>query len=88
MPAEERKHGETVSSLGGIRFLFFMRIRLNGEEKDTEAQNLEELLHEMEVRPEGVAVEVNLLIIKKKDYPIHPLQDGDAVEVVKFVGGG
>jgi thiamine biosynthesis protein ThiS len=88
MPAEERRHGETVSSLRGVRFLFFMRITLNGEEKDTEARNLEELLREMEVRLQGVAVEVNLSIIKKKDYPTHALRDGDAVEVVKFVGGG
>ncbi len=35
-----------------------------------------------------IAVEVNELIILKKDYDKTLLHDGDIVEVVNFVGGG
>ena len=66
-----------------------MKIKLNGEEHITEeAGSIEDLLTELNVHPERVAVEVNLKIIKKSDYKTVTLKEGDLVEVVSFVGGG
>ncbi len=36
---------------------------------------------------ESVAVEENLVIIKRAEFDLHRLAEGDAVEVVNFVGG-
>ena len=47
-----------------------------------------ELLDEMHIKKDQVAVEVNLSIIKKDTYATFKLHDGDRVEIVKFVGGG
>ena len=52
------------------------------------AGTVKELLRELQVQPGQVAVEVNLSIVKKADYPSFRLTDGDKVEIVNFVGGG
>ncbi len=66
-----------------------MKIRLNGKEYDTKgAKTVKELLEELDIHPQRVAVEVNLKIIKKSDYECTFLNEGDSVEVVSFVGGG
>lgn len=38
--------------------------------------------------PRRIAVEVNRTIVRRADYATTPLHDGDAVEVIHFVGGG
>jgi len=65
-----------------------MKIRLNGQEYDTKATTVSELLKELDIHPGRVAVEVNLQIIKKTEYDSFILKEGDTVEVVHFVGGG
>jgi len=67
----------------------FMRLIINGEDLEvSKAETLQELLGELRIQPERVAVEVNLLIIKKSDYGSCRLKDGDRIEIVNFVGGG
>ncbi len=66
-----------------------MKLIINGN--DTEVKDnltVAGLLSDLEIEPARVAVEVNLVIIKKADYNEHVLKDGDTVEVVNFVGGG
>ena len=65
-----------------------MKIKLNGEDYETNAESIKELLGELCIKPERVAVEVNLLIIKKSNYENYRLKDGDRIEIVNFVGGG
>jgi sulfur carrier protein len=66
-----------------------MRLIVNGEIFETSnAGTIMELLNELRIEPGQVAVEVNLSIIKKADYPTFGLNDGDKVEIVNFVGGG
>lgn len=65
-----------------------MMLRVNGEEYGTEKETLSALLEELKVRPERVAVEVNLKIIRRSDFPGFRLNQGDVVEIVNFVGGG
>jgi thiamine biosynthesis protein ThiS len=65
-----------------------MRLTVNGEDRETGAGTLKALIEELELRPEAVAAEVNLSVIRKKDYAATPLREGDRVELVNFVGGG
>jgi sulfur carrier protein len=65
-----------------------MRLTVNGEQKETQAKTLQGLIEELELKPQGVAAEVNLAVISKKDYAACMLKDGDSVEIVRFVGGG
>lgn len=66
-----------------------MRLIINGEDLEvSKAETLQELLGELRIKPERVAVEVNLSIIKKSDYDSCRLKDGDRIEIVNFVGGG
>jgi len=46
------------------------------------------LLDEMGANPEHSAVTVNGEIVFSKDWKTTPLNDGDTVEVLTFVGGG
>jgi len=65
-----------------------MRLIINGDNIDSNAGTVKELLVELRIKPERVAVEVNLSIIKKSDYDGCRLKDGDRIEIVNFVGGG
>jgi sulfur carrier protein len=66
-----------------------MRITINEELFDAaNAETIFELLKELKIEPDRVAVEVNLRIVKKVDYPTFRLNDGDMIEIVNFVGGG
>ncbi len=72
-----------------MRFFIFMRLKINGEIIDNlKAATVTELLGELKIKPERVAVEVNLAIVKKTDYGSFNLNDGDTIEIVNFVGGG
>ena len=66
-----------------------MKLKLNGTfSEHREGMTVTELLERLKIRPEGVAVEVNLEIVKKQDYLKRKLKEGDSVEIVNFVGGG
>jgi sulfur carrier protein len=65
-----------------------MRLKVNGEDIDTAAETVEGLIGELRLKPQGVAVEVNMSIVKKAEYGAFRLSEGDEVEVVNFVGGG
>jgi len=66
-----------------------MRLKINGEIVDgVKAVTVRELLDELKVQSGRVAVEVNLNVVRKQDFETFKLNDGDAVEIVNFVGGG
>ena len=65
-----------------------MRLKVNGEHRETAAETVEGLIGEFSLQPKGVAVEVNMAIVKKADYGTFRLKEGDEVEIVSFVGGG
>ena len=47
-----------------------------------------ELLTKLSIDPRRVAVEHNLMILKRKLFTDTVVQDGDRIEIVNFVGGG
>jgi sulfur carrier protein len=66
-----------------------LTIRLNGEPYDVAGPlTVSDLLDTLNVDPRRVAVEHNLVVLKRDAYGSTTLSDGDEVEIVNFVGGG
>ena len=66
-----------------------MNLQINGEKRQIPLSlTVTELLKTLDIDSRQVAVEINRVIIKKQEYDNHNLNDGDAVEIVNFVGGG
>jgi thiamine biosynthesis protein ThiS len=66
-----------------------MQIQVNGEPRTmTGVTTVEGLLNELQIRPDRVAVEINMEIVERQDFARRALQEGDRVEVIGFIGGG
>ncbi len=66
-----------------------MIIRVNGEEKFfKDGFTIEDVLNELKIKPEGIAVDLNRGIIPKRLYKNTMLTDGDSLEIVRMTGGG
>jgi len=66
-----------------------MKIRVNGEEKEIEdGLTVSHLLEELQIRPARVVVELNRDIVAREAHGSTLLKEGDALEIVHFVGGG
>lgn len=66
-----------------------VEILLNGESKRLRAGiTVAELVEELGLIPDQLAIEYNLNIIKKKQWTKIALTQGDQIEIVHFVGGG
>ena len=65
------------------------KIQLNGKSYEINTgTNLNELLNDLKIQKNKVAIEVNGQIIDKKKYPNLILNKNDKVEIVHFIGGG
>ena len=66
-----------------------MKLLVNGEPRQvSDGITVVELLQDLKVVAERVAVEVNAEVIRRARHAEHRLSEGDKVEVVTFVGGG
>jgi len=66
-----------------------MKITLNGKEKTiTENTSLSNLVDELKLKDSPIVAEVVGKIIKPEDYSTLILEDGNIVELIRFVGGG
>lgn len=65
-----------------------IELAVNGEAKKTEAATVADLLQELGLAGQAVAVEVNRDVVPKKQHSEVKLNDGDTVELVTLVGGG
>jgi thiazole synthase len=63
-------------------------ITLNGDPRHTGAATIADLVRELELAPEKVAVERNGEIVPRSTLGEAPLAEGDRLEIVHFVGGG
>ncbi|WP_164169723.1 sulfur carrier protein ThiS [Ruminococcus flavefaciens] len=63
-------------------------VKINGELLEKDGKTVTEMLADMEISGQRVAVELNEEIVPKAKYDETILKDGDRVEVVRFVGGG
>ena len=66
-----------------------MTIRLNGEPYAIAGPvTIGALLAALNIDPRIVAVEHNVVVVKRQHYNDTMVNDGDEVEIVRFVGGG
>jgi len=66
-----------------------LTIRLNGEPFEIAGPvTISTLLANLNIDPRIVAVEHNVVVIKRHLYDTTEVGEGDEVEIVRFVGGG
>ena len=66
-----------------------MLVQVNGEAREVpEGTTLQGLVELLALAPERLAVELNLEVVRRPDWPGVRLSEGDRVEIVHFVGGG
>jgi thiazole synthase len=66
-----------------------IKLRINGEWRDFAAPlTLATLVDELGMKPDRVAVELNLHIVPRELWSATTLADNDGLEIVHFVGGG
>ena len=66
-----------------------MQIWVNGEARDIEdGWTLRDLVLDLGLQPQGVAVEVNREVVPRGQHGDYPIGDGDRIEVVRAIGGG
>lgn len=66
-----------------------IQIQVNGEQRDCLAgATVGDLLRELAIKTERVAVELNLEVLDRKDFDHRSLKPGDRVEILSFIGGG
>jgi sulfur carrier protein len=62
---------------------------LNGDSHEIAGPiTVAELLARLEIDPRRVAVEHNLVVVKRDAFDRTTVREGDEVEIVNFVGGG
>ena len=66
-----------------------MKITLNGDPHPLpEPLSVDALLVRLQIDPRRVAIEHNLVVVKRAAYGSTIVSNGDEVEIVNFVGGG
>jgi thiamine biosynthesis protein ThiS len=66
-----------------------MKLEINGEMRNVrESATVRELLENLDIKPDRVAVELNRRIVRRQDWARAALQELDKIEIVQFVGGG
>lgn len=66
-----------------------MNVYVNGESRELETGfALKDLLEKYDINPRSVVIEKNEVVIPREAVEKTPLEDGDKIEIVRFVGGG
>ena len=66
-----------------------IHIHVNGQERTWRSgATVADLLQDLDIRTERVAVELNLEILDRVAFGQRQLQNGDRVEILSFIGGG
>jgi thiamine biosynthesis protein ThiS len=66
-----------------------LRVQVNGEVRELpEKITLDELVRELSLAPERLAIELNREVVRRAAWPETEMREGDTVEIVHFVGGG
>jgi len=66
-----------------------VEITVNGEQRNYAAPlSVGELLKSLGIDPRAVVVECNLEILARENMAGYSLRAGDAIEIIRFIGGG
>ena len=78
-----------MRGIGDRTRLAALTITLNGDRFElADSVTVSALLAQLEIDPRRVAVEHNLVVLKRAAFDTTPVRDGDQIEIVNFVGGG
>lgn len=71
-----------------LYFTGVITITVNGQQRQlSDRTTLRALVEQFKLTPEKVAIELNRRLVRSEKYDT-PLNSGDEVEIVTFVGGG
>lgn len=65
-----------------------MRLTINGKPEEIAGGTVLELLKAKSLEPQMVAVELNSKMLERDEFASTPLRDGDALELLFYMGGG
>jgi thiamine biosynthesis protein ThiS len=67
-----------------------LQIQINGETRELSRDQifLSELISDLALAPQRIAVEVNQKLARRAEWDTLLIADGDRIEIVHFVGGG
>jgi thiamine biosynthesis protein ThiS len=65
-----------------------MKLTINGQEQDFSPITLAQLVEQLGMKQDRVAVELNRNIVPRDQWADIHLAEGDQLEIVHFVGGG
>jgi sulfur carrier protein len=66
-----------------------LQLQINGEAREVADElKLSELVDELSLAPERVAIELNQKVVRRNQWAETTLADDDRIEIVHFVGGG
>jgi sulfur carrier protein len=65
-----------------------INLTINGQPQTCDVTNIEALLRHLQLAHRQVAIELNGCIVPRDAFSDTALQDGDRLEIVRFVGGG
>lgn len=66
-----------------------MRVFVNGESRELSGTpSLAELIEQLDLPAGRIAVELNRVVVRRGDWGVTELHEGDQIEIVHFVGGG
>ena len=66
-----------------------IQVFINGKKKEfCDNNNIISLLNFLEIDGNGIAIEINLIVIPKSQYKNTIIKNNDKIEIVQFIGGG
>tara|TARA_B100001989_G_scaffold612_1_gene471 strand:+ start:7595 stop:7810 length:216 start_codon:yes stop_codon:yes gene_type:complete len=66
-----------------------IQVFINGKKKEFyDNNNIISLLNFLEIDGNGIAIEINLIVIPKSQYKNTIIKNNDKIEIVQFIGGG
>ena len=66
-----------------------IQVFINGKKKYfSENNNLFSLLNFLQIEKNGIAIEINQIVVPKSQYKNKIIRNGDQIEIVQFIGGG
>jgi sulfur carrier protein len=65
-----------------------MRVTINGKTEEVPGSTVLEILKAKDVSPQMVAVELNSKMLERDELASTVVKDGDAIELLFYMGGG
>jgi sulfur carrier protein len=65
-----------------------MRVTINGKTEEVSGSTVLEILNAKDVSPQMVTVELNSTMLERDELARTAVKDGDAIELLFYMGGG